>query len=230
MRFGVYYLIFGVVLQTHQGTPNFALRLFVGMVFAHYFTETWSTGTRSIVQNRGLLLKMRMPREIFPVASMMVALYHTGPQIVILMICCALVGWHFSLVIFAMAAALFFSALNVLYKDFQNIVATFTQFIHFLVPMMYPYATVFRFSHAHPWIYQVYMANPLAEAVLLMQKLFWWPSLDVATQRAVEKANGPTFPHDLWARGFIMLGVCVVLLYLAQLFFTSQESKFPERL
>jgi ABC-2 type transport system permease protein len=63
-----------------------------------------------------------------------------------------------------------------------------------------------------------------------MQKLFWWPSLDHATQRFVEKHNGPVFPSDLWERGLIMLAVCLVLLYLAQKFFSRQESKFPERL
>ena len=47
----------------------------------HYFGETWSGGTRSIWQNKALVKKMRMPREIFPVASMLVAAYHTLPQL-----------------------------------------------------------------------------------------------------------------------------------------------------
>ncbi|MFL6062015.1 MAG: ABC transporter permease [Marmoricola sp.] len=239
MRFGVYYFVFGVVLTTHAGTPNFALRLFAGMVFVHYFSETWSSGTRSVRQNRTLLLKMRMPREIFPVASMVVALYHTGPQILILMVCCLIVGWHFSitavlagllgfsiLLVFATAMALFFSALNVLYKDFQNIVQTFTQFLHFMVPMMYPYSVVAGLRADHPVIYQLYMANPLAESVLLMQKFFWQPTLT----GDVSKVTADKFPPDLWERGLIMLAASLVLLYLGQKFFTAQESKFPERL
>jgi ABC-2 type transport system permease protein len=213
------------------------------MVFVHYFSETWSSGTKSVRSNRALLLKMRMPREIFPVASMVVALYHTGPQVLILMFFCVLVGWHFSLgaiaagllgfailVVFAMAMALFFSALNVLYKDFQNIVATFTQFTHFLVPMMYPYATVDHLAAGHPVLYQLYMANPLAEATLLMQKLFWYPTLSAGQRAEVAEKASPVFPSDLWERGLIMLAICTVLLYLAQKFFTAQESKFPERL
>ena len=44
------------------------------------------------------------------------------------------------LVTFAMAMALFFSALNVFFRDFQNIVQTIMQFMHFLVPMMYPFS------------------------------------------------------------------------------------------
>ena len=73
--------------------------------------------------------------------------------------------------------ALFFSALNVLYRDFQNIVQTIMQFIHFLVPMMYSFSVVHELGKDHPILYQLYMANPLAEAVLLMQKVFWAPTV-----------------------------------------------------
>jgi len=240
MRFGIYFFIFGVVLKTHGGgTPNFALHLFAGMVFVGYFSETWAAGTRSVRSNRALLMKMRMPRELFPVASMVVAMYHAGPQILILLFCCVLVGWNFSftailagllglaiLLTFAMAMALFFSALNVYYKDFQNIVATFTQFLHFMVPMMYPFTLIAKLQDSHPWIYQAYMANPLAEVVLLMQRFFWYPTLDDPTGHRLREH----FPSDLWERGLIMLVATSGLLYLAQKFFSRLEPKFPERL
>lgn len=235
LRFVVYFFVFGVVLP-HEGTPNFALHLFAGMVFVHYFTETWSGGTRSITQNRNLVMKMRVPREIFPVASMLVAAYHTGPQILILVAACAVVGWHFSvtallagalglaiLITFATAMSLIFSALNVYYRDFQNIVQTMTQFMHFLVPMMYAYSMIEKLSENHRWAYELYFANPLAEAVLLMQRLFWAP-----TMKSSEYAD--EFPPDLFERGLIMLGACLVFLFLAQKVFARLEGKFPERL
>jgi ABC-2 type transport system permease protein len=236
LRFTVYFFVFGVVLKTHAGTPNFALHLFTGMVFVHYFTETWSGGTRSIWSNRGLVLKMRVPREIFPVATMMVAAYHTGPQVLILAIACGILGWHFSLVglaagalglailvCFSMALSLIFSALNVFFKDFQNIVQTVTQFMHFLVPMMYSYSMLARMGEHHRWAYELYFANPLAEVVMLMQRLFWAPTLKPA-----EYAD--EFPPDLWERGFVMLALCLGLLLVAQRFFSRLEGKFPERL
>jgi len=236
LRFIVYFFVFGVVLKTHDGTPNFALHLFTGMVFVHYFTETWSGGTHSIWNNRALVLKMRVPREIFPVATMVVAAYHTGPQILILAVACALLGWHFSLVglaagllglailiCFSMALSLIFAALNVFFKDFQNIVQTMTQFLHFLVPMMYSYSYIAQLGENHRWAYELYFANPLAEAVMLMQRLFWAPTLEPS-----EYAD--EFPPDLWERGFIMLVACLILLLLAQKFFSRLEGKFPERL
>ena len=88
MRFGVYYFVMGFILKLHKDIPYFALHLFTGIVVVHYFSETWSGGTRSIWQNKALVQKMRMPREIFPVAAMLVAAYHTMPQLLVLVLCC----------------------------------------------------------------------------------------------------------------------------------------------
>ena len=122
MRFAVYYLVMGFILQLHEDIPYFALHLFTGIVVVHYFGETWGGGTRSIWQNKALVNKMRMPREIFPVASMLVAAYHTLPQVLVLVVCCLLSGWHLTwgavgagalgvaiLITFSLALALFFS-------------------------------------------------------------------------------------------------------------------------
>ena len=64
------------------------------MVVVHYFGETWNGGTRSIWKNKGLVQKMRMPREIFPVAAAVVAAYHTLPQLLVLVLFCLIAGWH----------------------------------------------------------------------------------------------------------------------------------------
>lgn len=238
MRFAVYYVVFGFILNLHQGTPYFAIHLFTGMVAVHYFGETWSGGTRSIWQNKSLVQKNRMPREIFPVSAMLVAAYHTLPQVLVLVVFCLVAGWHLTwtavaagllgvaiLVTFAMALALFFSALNVFFRDFQNIVATILQFIHFLVPMMYSFSRVWSAHAAHPWLYNFYMANPVAQAVILLQRFFWWPLIE-----RPRRVPGRSFPPDMWVRGLITLGVCLVLVWLAQRFFSRVEGKFPERM
>lgn len=238
IRFLVYYFVMGVVL--HQNAmPFFAIHLFCGIVFVHYFTETFSGGTRSIWSNKALVQKMRMPRETFPVAAMLVAAYHTFPQLVILAVSCALIGWHgdwygvaagvlgFLIIMsFGMALALLFSAANVFYRDFQNIVQTVTQFMHFMVPMMYPVSRVIDAAKDHPVIYQLYMGNPVAEAVVLLQR-FFWDGLLTDAERA-----GPTsqFPEHMMQRGLITLVVCLVFLYFAQQFFSKLENKFPERM
>ncbi len=236
-RFAVYYVVFGFVLDLHKGTPYFAIHLFTGIVVVHYFGETWSGGTRSIWQNKGLVKKMRMPREIFPVAAMLVAAYHTLPQVLLLIVVALLTGWNLTwtavaagalgvaiLIVFAMALALFFSAVNVFYRDFQNIVQTVLQFMHFLVPMMYSFERIWAAHATHPVIYNIYVSNPIAQAVLLLQRFFWYPLIEDT------KGLGRQFPPDLFERGLITLAVCLVLLWLAQKFFTRVEGKFAELL
>ena len=239
MRFSIYYVVMGFILNLHDGVPYFAIHLFTGIVVVHYFGETWSGGTRSIWQNKALVQKMRMPRELFPVAAMLVAAYHTLPQILVLILFCVISGWHLTwtavaagvlglliLITFAGALALFFAALNVFYRDFQNIVQTIMQFMHFLVPMMYPFGRVWAAHEEHPWLYQIYIANPVAQAVILMQRFFWYPLVE----HPHREITGRSFPPDMWIRGLITLAACLVLVWLAQRFFARVEGKFPERM
>jgi ABC-2 type transport system permease protein len=172
------------------------------------------------------------------VASMLVAGYHTMPQLIVLVAICVIAGWSVTwtavgagllgvaiLITFALGMALVFSALNVYYRDFQNIVQTVLQFMHFLVPMMYPFALVWEQHSNHTVLYQLYMANPVTQAVLLLQRLFWYPLIDDPSEIA-----GRSFPPDMWERGSITLVLCVLFLWFAQRFFSRAESKFPERL
>ncbi len=238
LRFAVYYVVIGYVFNLHKETPSFAIHLFTGIVVVHYFGETWSGGTRSIWQNKALVKKMRMPREIFPVASMLVAAYHTLPQVLVLVLACLVTGWSVGwvaigagvlgtsiLITFALAMALIFAALNVFFRDFQNIVGTIMQFMHFLVPMIYPFSRIYTAVETHPIVYQIYNANPITQAVLLLQRLFWYPLMSES-----EKSSEVHFPPDMYERGFITLALCIVLLWLAQKFFSRMENKFPERL
>jgi ABC-2 type transport system permease protein len=87
---------------------------------------------------------------------------------------------------------------------------------------MYPYSLIEERFGGGP-IHTIVMANPVAEAVLLIQRGFWFNTTDNTTV-------AESFPPDLWARGFIMLGVCLVLLVVAQWVFSRLESRVPELL
>jgi ABC-2 type transport system permease protein len=235
-RFLMYYFVIGGILGLHKNVENFGIHIFVGLVLVHYFTETFGAGTRSIVGNRALVQKMAMPREMFPVASMLVSLYHTLPQLLILIVACGLTGWRpdpvglvsgvlaFVIVMtFGTACALLFSALNVMVRDFQNFVGTLVTFIHFSVPMIYTYDMVStRFGAGHEWIY---LLNPIANAVLLGQRCFW-----SGTTSDPAQTNALGMPPDLLTRGVVIVLVSFVLLLVAQLIFSRLERRFPENL
>lgn len=236
VRFMAYYFVIGFVFQMERGMTNFPIHIFAGMVMVHYFTETFSSGTRSIVKNKRIIEKLPLPRELFPVASMLVSLYHTFPQILILFAGVLIAGWDPSLydvaagllgfltiAVFGMALALIFGAANVFFRDFQNIVQTFTIFVTWSVPMIYPYDRI-QNLFAGSWAEQVYLANPIANSVILFQQLFWVPTV------GPDAAYPAVMPDHLLTRGLVILAVCVLFLALAQRIFTRLEGKFAERL
>ena len=236
VRFCAYFLVIGYIFGLTRGMENFPLHIFAGLVMVHYFTETFSAGTRSIVANKRLIQKMSLPREMFPLASMLVSAYHTLPQILILLIGSLLYGWHPSpydfaagflgvtiIAVFGMALALMFSAANVFFRDFQNIVSTFTIFVMWSVPMIYPYDRIHNLFQGS-WAEQVYLANPIANGVILFQQLFWVPTVPDGAEHPV------VMPDHLMGRGLTVLAVCLVLLALAQVLFSRLEGKFAERL
>ncbi len=93
VRFLTFYFVFGLIAGRGANMQNFAIHLFAGMVIVHFFTESYGAGMRSIIANKSLVQKMAIPKEMFPVASMLVSLYHTGPQLVILVGACLVAGW-----------------------------------------------------------------------------------------------------------------------------------------
>jgi len=178
-----------------------------------------------------------VPREMFPVASMLVSLYHTIPQLIILSIACFWTGWDpdavgfaaallgfVIIMVFGTALGLLFAATNVLFRDFGRIVQTFMNVVPFAAPMMYPYQLITERFGTGIW-HTLYMSNPVAEAVLLIQRGFW-----VTTTSNPEAELLVSFPDDLWSRGFIMLGACLVVLAIGQLVFSRLEKTVPERL
>jgi ABC-2 type transport system permease protein len=217
-----------------RGGENFAVHVFSALVVVYFFTETFNAGTRSIVRNKALVRRMAMPREMFPVASMLVSLFHVGPQLVILTVVCLFYRWTPDaegmgaallalsiIMILGTALALLFSVANVFFRDFGSFVAILTNFVRFGVPMIYPFTLVQeRFGNV-----ELYLLNPIANAVLLMQRAFW-----SGTTNDPAETRLTNLPDHLFTRGFIALGASLVILVLAQLVFTRFENKIPERL
>src|SRR5687767_11494227 len=239
VRFCMYYFVFQVLIERGGADVYpFAIHLVCGMVLVHFFTETFNGGTRSLVSNSGLIVKLPMPRELFPVATMLVAFWHTVPMVVITIIASVALGWtpdaagvlaavlSLSIVgVLGLALALMFSVANVFFRDLSKVTQTLTQFTTFSVPMIYPYSLVAERFENIPWVADVYLLNPVAEAVLLMQRCFWLPLTNDPATAKVE-----AFPADLWSRGVIMLVLSFVALGLAQIWFSKLERRVPERL
>jgi ABC-2 type transport system permease protein len=234
-QFLIYYVVMGILFNLHKDVENFAIHMFCGIIIVHFFGETFNAGTRSIMRNKALVQKMAMPREMFPVASMLVSGYHVIPQLVILIIVCLLLGWAptmagFAALVVALliisvlgtAMALLFSAANVFFRDVGNVAQIMTNFVRFGVPMIYPYSMVEdRFGPVAPY----YLFNPIADAVLLFQKAFW-----VGTTDDPAYTEAVHIPDNLWAFSGLAVVVSFVMLLIGQMVFSRLDNKIPERL
>lgn len=234
-QFFIYYFVMGILFGRAQHTEDFAVHVFAGLIVVHFFTETMNAGTRSIVRNKTLVQKMAVPREMFPVASMLVSLFHVGPQLVILVIATYLSGWSpdptgllvgvIGLLIsmtLGTALALMFSAANVFLRDISNAVNVLTNFVRFGSPMMYPFSLVAQRFHHHT---AVYLLNPISEAVLSFQRCFW-----VGANRHPAHTIAVDMPNNLFWLAIRALLFSLVILAIAQSTFSRLERRIPERL
>lgn len=234
-QFLMFYVVIGVIMGL-RNIENFGVHMFAGMVVVIFFTETFNAGTRSIRRNKGLVSKMAVPREMFPVASMMVSAFHMGPQLLILGTACLLLGWVpdaggmaalllavVMIMILGTGLALMFSVANVFFQDVGNAINVLTNFVRFGVPMIYPFTMVEeRFGEGSA---EWYLANPIAQAVLLMQRAFW-----VGTTKDPEATAATHLPDHLFTRGLISVAISLVVLAIGQWVFSRYQNRIPENL
>ena len=235
VQFLIYFVALGIFLNLQRGTPNYAIYLFAGIVLVNFFTESLSNATRSIVDNRDLIRKIYLPRELFPVATVWVSAAHFLPQLLVLVGACLVVGWTPSILqlaavvlIFLMVAVLatglglIFGAINVYFRDSENIVDMIVMVVTWASPVLYVWSMVERVMGPWFWIYQL---NPMTVAVEVFHWAFWEPSLKS------DQLVGATMPPDLltlWLPVAIL--TTLVILFVGQLTFRRLAIHFAQEL
>lgn len=235
MQFMIYFVALGIFLNLQKATPNYAIYLFSGIVMVNFFTETLGNSTRSIVENRDLIRKIYLPRELFPVATVLVSAAHFLPQVVILLGASLLVGWTPSLVqllaaiaafivvaILAMGLGLLFGAVNVYFRDSENIVDMILMVVTWASPVLYLW-TMAR-DALGSWFF-IYQANPMTVAVEIFHWAFWYPTLGEDQMGMVEL---PPNLLSLWLP--VALLVSLAVLFLGQYIFRRLAVHFAQEL
>ncbi len=229
VQFVVYYLAFGLILGVNRGIDNFAVYLFAGLIVVNLFSEAFGNATRSIVENAALVKKIYLPRELFPIASVIIAFIHFLPQLAILIIGAILFGWQPNLlqlagvllgllivVVLATGVGLMFGAFNVSFRDAENFVDLILLLATWTSPVFYSWTMVA--SHVPEWLLNAYLSTPLPAAVELFHYGFWYPT----TSQTAE------LPPELWMSGFVGLGLSVLILILGQYLFRRLEGRFAQ--
>lgn len=231
VQFVVFFVALGVFLGLNRNIDFYPIYLLAGITAVTFFNEAFTNGTRSLVDNAALIKKIYLPREVFPVSSMIVAGVNTIPQIIVIVIITLFIGWTpsplhiaailLALVILAILATglgMLFGAINVTFRDAQSFVEIITMMSVWASPVMYQWQMVERV--VPDWLFVLYRLNPLTATVELFHYGLWMP---------LDPGGAETMP-GLWVFAGIALVVSLVVLAVGQIVFHRLEGRFAQDL
>jgi ABC-2 type transport system permease protein len=230
VQLAIYFVAIGLFLGASRGIPNFAVFIFTGLTIYGLFSEIVSGGTQSIMANGGLIKKVYLPREIFPIASTGSALINSGIQFGLLILASVLSGgFNYSvealyilpsiviMIVYALALALLLSAVNVYLRDMQYLVEVFLMIFMWASPIIYSWGMVAKIIGPGVLL-EIYTNNPITLAVLGMQRGFW------------QGNEATVYPDMMLMRMAIALAVGLILLVVCQRAFNRLEGDFAQSL
>ena len=233
VQFGVYFVGLGMVLRQNV-IGDYAVYLFGGLVVMTVFGEAVGNATRSVVANADLVRKIYLPRELFPLSSLCVAGVHLGPQLLVLLVGALVAGWvpdpvgvlallaALALVaLLALGLGLLLAAVNVLFRDVENVVDLVLMVIVWTSPVLYPWQRVADLLGAGSPLLALYQSNPLTVAVELVHRATW---------AHASPGNSTSLPPDLGVRVVTSFVVAAAILALGQWVFRALSGRFAQEL
>jgi ABC-2 type transport system permease protein len=225
----IYSVVVGQFLGAARNVEQFAIFVFIGLLFWNLISESISMGSTSMTINGALLKKVWFPREVLPLTSFAVAavnflvqfgvlifaflIFSSWPQIGNLLYLIPVI-----LIVFPVSfgMSLIFSVLNVRFRDTQYIVEVGLMLGFWLSPILYPWTFAHQFLASLPlgalW-QQLYLANPFGLVVMAAQQALWAP-ITTETGKVYQFFDSP-FATRLW----IAVLASWVFLYIAQRIF-----------
>ncbi|SEM06773.1 lipopolysaccharide transport system permease protein [Stigmatella aurantiaca] len=215
LQMAVYTLLFSVYMR--QNIEHYPYFMFVGLLPWIWFSSSIGAGASAISDRRDLLTKVRFPAQVLPATVVVTNLCNFMLSVPLLIVFGLFLGrwpsWHllfFPAVVLiqlcvTMGLAYLISAINVTFRDLQQIVVNLLTMWFFVTPIFYQAQTVpDRFRAL------VILANPMAVMVTSYQAIFY------------EHRMPDLGPLLLW------LGIALVLLAVASSIFERRREEFAE--
>lgn len=162
-----------------RGIDHFALFLLVGILPWNFFASSVSQGSRVFTDNAGLVKKIKLPREVFPISTVIANLIHFFFAFVVLVLFLLVfkvpfnpLAWLFFpltlvlLFIVNVGGTLLTSSISIYFRDFPFIVESGLRVLFFATPIFYsPSFVPEQFRH-------IYLLNPLASGITALREVF----------------------------------------------------------
>ena len=243
MQIGIYFLVFQIILK--NGVPDYVVMLWSGMLVWHFFTNVVTNSTSVIVQRAGIVKKVAFPREILALSIVGTSIVYFTIQFGVLALLMLAMGhapaWHLvwllpmafgGVVLIASSLGIFFSAINVYFRDTSHMVDVGINLWFWLTPIVYSYErTVSPMLHAHglAWLY---LMNPVTPVVLTFQRVLYGQTSVIANTAD----HGVVHVLPAWSTATYatingaLIGIGVILLFGAMSVFGRLQGNFAEEL
>jgi ABC-2 type transport system permease protein len=232
----IYYFAIGQILGAARLIPDFAIFVFIGLTVWSLFSEIVSGSTTALISNAGLVKKVYLPREIFPLSAVGGAIFNFAVQLAVLLAAIAILSTFpldarllfaplalVTLLVFSVAVGLVLSAVNVYLRDTEHLVEIALVILFWLSPIVYSFTFVHTALNGG-WLEQLYLANPVTLAVIGMQRALW--NAGSTATGALEQ----DWPDNLELRLLVALVASLVLLWIAQRIFSRLQGSFAQEL
>jgi lipopolysaccharide transport system permease protein len=215
----IFTVIFNKVagLKTTGETP-YALLVLCGLLPWQFFSTSIVNGSESLITNSNLLTKVYFPRIIVPVSSIITSLIEFGFSFIILFALMLYFRYPPSykiiflfvfvviLIIQSISFSIFFSALNVKYRDFRYVIPFLVQIGLYISPVGFSSGLISK-----KWQF-LYHLNPIVSVI----DGFRWCILS-------SEKNNPFNEYFL-----VSIILTILLLIYSTLVFRKMEKKFAD--
>lgn len=213
----VFTIFFGNFIKISSGNLPYPLFVLCGLVFWTFFSNTLSSASSSLISNENIIKKVYFPKVILPLSTVVTGSVDLFISLILLFI----VGLYFKFIpplsiliiipigyfisfLTASGLGLFFSALNVRYRDVRYIIPFFIQILIFLTPVIYPTSIIKSSSKF------LFILNPMSAVI--------------ESTRGVISGNSNI---DFLALGIAAL-ISLVIFFAGLAFFNATEKFFAD--
>ena len=232
----IYYFAIGQIMGAARSVPDFAVFVFIGLTMWMLYSEIISGGAGSIIGNAGLVKKVYLPREIFPLAAIGSALVNFFVQFGVLIVGIAVLSYFtwsptlllaplafVTILVFGAALGMLVAAVNVYLRDVQHFVEIYLLVFFWASPIVYPFTFVHN-AIGSGWLEELYLASPVTLSIIGAQKALW------AAGSSTTNGIVQVWPENLDVRLIIAFAVSLLLLWIAQRIFAKLQGNFAQEL
>jgi teichoic acid transport system permease protein len=234
LNVAVYWLVFGLILDTSKGIPNFICFLVVG-VFVFNFTQRAFISTSTVITDSLPLIRaLQFPRAALPLAYVIIELQQMFLSMAVLVVIVLAYGepitWYWLLAIpvlllqtvFNVGVGLFVARLGSTVNDFSQLLPFLLRTWMYLSGVLFSIETLAqsKFGKGHHELLVLLQLNPASIYITLMRNAV------LLTQRQSEPGSGPgnrrlcaIWPHAVTKQEFFFSRYCPAIVNPSHLWY-----------